>query len=181
MFSTQVSGSMNNFSTLQSLVWLPWLAYFGLQLVKSNQAKIWFSIVVSLQFLGGYPQHVLYGIGFAVLLSFFNRSVSFVKWLKSWLLTALLTLLVSAVAWVPFVNMLLHSTRMEQTTAQALVGSLNPVMLIKFVLPYFFDNPAVGMEMGSCLERSTQCRNLCHLVGLDKYWSKFIFTFEKVE
>ncbi|MBT3249624.1 MAG: YfhO family protein [Candidatus Pacebacteria bacterium] len=148
MFSTQISGSMNNFSTLQSLVWLPWLAYFGLQLVKNNSAKVWFSIVVVLQFLGGYPQHVLYGIGLAVLLSLFKRSISFTKWLKSWLLTAILTLAISAVAWVPFVDMLLHSTRMEQTLAQSQGGSLKPVMLIKFVLPYFFDNPAAGMKWG---------------------------------
>lgn len=152
MFSTQVSGSMNNFSTLQSIVWLPLLAYFGLKLVKESKNRIWFAVVVALQFWGGYPQHVLYGIGLAVLLSAFAyfqlKKLNLMEWLKAWSLTAGLVLLLSAAAWMPFVEMLLNSTRMEQTTQQALVGSLNPVMLIKFFLPYFFDNPATGMKWG---------------------------------
>ncbi|MBU1967156.1 hypothetical protein KKH50_02590, partial [Patescibacteria group bacterium] len=148
MFSTQISGSMNNFSTLQSLVWLPWLGYFGLQLINKNQAKFLFALVITLQFLGGYPQHVLYGIGLAVLLSVNDNSATFIKWLKAWLVTASLTLAMSAVAWLPFAEVLFNSTRMEQTSEQALVGSLNPIMLIKFVLPYFFDNPSAGVKWG---------------------------------
>ncbi len=148
MFSTQVSGSMNNFSTLQSLVWLPWLVYLGLKLTKYTQSRFLFGVVVLLQFLGGYPQHVLYGIGLSVLLSFFKRQNSFTRWLKTWLATASWSILLSAVAWVPFIDMLLHSTRMEQTTQQALVGSLHPAMLIKFILSYFFDNPSAGMKWG---------------------------------
>lgn len=152
MFSTQVSGSMNNFSTLQSIVWLPLLAYFGLKLVKEPKNRIWFAVVVALQFWGGYPQHVLYGIFLAVLLSAFTsfqvKNSDFIQWFKAWFISAILVLLVSAAAWLPFVEMLLNSTRMEQTTQQALVGSLNPAMLVKFFLPYFFDNPATGMKWG---------------------------------
>jgi len=153
MFSTQVSGSMNNFSTLQSLVWLPLLSYFGLKLVTDGKSRIWFAMVVALQFWGGYPQHVIYGIVLAVLLSAFQsfqvKNSKFTIWLKAWFISAILVLLISAAAWVPFVEMLLNSTRMEQTAEQALVGSLNPAMLVKFFLPYFFDNPASGMKWGS--------------------------------
>ncbi len=152
MFSTQVSGSMNNFSTLQSIVWLPLLSYLGLGLVRAAKQRIWFAMVVALQFLGGYPQHVLYGIGLAVLLSVFTevkaKGFKLFNWFNAWFSTAILVLLISAVAWLPFVEMLLNSTRMEQTAEQALVGSLNPAMLIKFFLAYFFDNPASGMKWG---------------------------------
>ena len=148
MFSTQISGSMNNFSTLQSLVWLPWLGYVGLQVTKNFKTKVLFSVVVLLQFLGGYPQHVLYGIAAAVFLSWLRKDTSYKKWFQYWGVTAVLTVSVSAAAWLPFINMLQHSTRMEQTSSQALVGSLQPAMLIKFILPYFFDNPSVGMKWG---------------------------------
>ena len=179
MFSAKVTESLNNFSILQSLVWLPLLSYFGLRLVKESKARVWFAVVVMLQVLGGYPQHVIYGIGLAVVLSGFdsclNSSIKnkqksqftlsslfkifsrknnskntsiFIEWLKSWTVTAILVFGLSAVAWMPFVDMLLESTRMEQTAQQALVGSLNPAMLIKFVLPYFFDNPSAGMKWG---------------------------------
>ena len=152
MFSTKVTESYNNFSILQSLVWLPLLSYFGLSVVKNVKARFWFGVVAALQFIGGYPQHVLYGIGLAVLLSAFQDLVDkkerFLEWIKAWSFTAIIVLLFSAVAWIPFLEMLLSSTRMEQTAQQALVGSLNPAMLIKFVLPYFFDNPATGMKWG---------------------------------
>lgn len=179
MFSARVTESLNNISILQSLVWLPLLSYFGLRLVKESKVRIWFAVVVMLQFLGGYPQHVIYGIGLAVVLSGFDcfvksyvndsiknqqRSQSIfssilnifsrenrqiiTRWLKAWVVTAALVFGLSAVAWVPFVDMLGQSTRMEQTAEQALVGSLNPAMMIKFILPYFFDNPSSGMKWG---------------------------------
>lgn len=152
MFSARVSESYNNISIIQSLVWLPLLSYFGLKLVKEPVSRIWFGIIVALQFWGGYPQHVLYGIGLAVLLSAFDyfqaKKAKFIDWLKAWVITAGLVLLVSADAWIPFVDMLLSSTRIEQTAEQALIGSLNPAMMIKFVLPYFFDNPSAGMQWG---------------------------------
>lgn len=154
MLSTQVSGSMNNFSTLQSLVWLPLVAYWGLRLFQYPRAKVWFAVTVMFQFLGGYPQHVLYSILLAVGLSAFQFfqaqpwKKTFISWLKAWSITAFLVLSFSAIAWIPFVDMLLESTRMEQTAQQALVGSLHPAMLVKFLLPYFFDNPSVGMKWG---------------------------------
>ncbi|OGJ37589.1 MAG: hypothetical protein A2383_01050 [Candidatus Pacebacteria bacterium RIFOXYB1_FULL_39_46] len=150
MLSTQITGSINNLATLQSIVWLPWLSYFGLQVVRQPRARWWFALVVLLQFLGGYPQHILYGVSLAVLFSaFINwRQITFKNWLSAWIITALAVFSLSAVAWLPFVDLLVRSTRTLQTSAQASVGSLHPVMFIKFILPYFFDNASAGMKWG---------------------------------
>ncbi|PJC42601.1 MAG: hypothetical protein CO040_03600 [Candidatus Pacebacteria bacterium CG_4_9_14_0_2_um_filter_36_8] len=189
MFSTQVSGSMNNFSTVQSLVWLPLLSYLGLKLVKEKSAKILFALAVTLQFLGGYPQHVIYGIALAVGLSLFvwlreNNKTNFSTWTKSWFfpwtITALLTLLLSAIAWIPFTEMLFKSTRMEQTTTQALVGSLQPAMLIKFVLPYFFDNPASGMKWGPAWSGQPNVGIYVTWLGLLALATSFFVTLTKL-
>lgn len=149
MLSTQISGSMNNFSTIQSMVWLPWLAWLGLG-IRAHKNKFWLGVVVLLQFWGGYPQHVLYGLLGAVLLSALRKDEAFswLCWLGAWLQSAVWVLGISAIAWIPFLEMLLASTRMEQTLSQAVVGSLHPLMLIKFILPYFFDNPQLGMKWG---------------------------------
>jgi hypothetical protein len=150
MFSTQITGSMNNIATLQSIVWLPLLGYFGLKLVQDKASRLWFSLVVMIEFLGGFPQHVLYGLILAVLLSaFFHfKKMPFKQWFMSWFWTGLLTIGVAAVAWLPFIEALQVSTRTLQTESQALIGSLHPAMLVKFVLPYFFDNPADGVKWG---------------------------------
>lgn len=152
MLSTQVTGSINNLSTLQSIVWLPLLGYWGLNLVKKRQARWWFATIVLCQFLGGYPQHVLYGIGLGVLLSIWRdlveKKISLAKWLLAWLETAGWTIGLAAIAWLPFLDMLNQSTRLQQSAEQALVGSLNPVMLIKLAIPYFWDNPSAGMKWG---------------------------------
>lgn len=159
MLSTQVAGSSNNVSTIQSIVWLPWLLWLGELVPTQARARWWFGLVACLQFLGGYPQHVVYSILAAVVFSWGQRwrgpddghgpvAVTARAWWRAWVLTGFWTLAVSAVAWVPFAEQLLRSTRIQQTASQAAVGSLNPVMMVKTVLPYFFDKPTAGMKWG---------------------------------
>lgn len=154
VFSTQLAGATNNLSTLQSLVWLPWITYLGFGVQKSFSKKICFGVVVLLQFLGGYPQHVIYSIFFAVLISFYDLlgdkkwPFRLKSWFVQWLVTALIVIAFSAAAWMPFAEGFVSSTRMTQSIEQAQVGSLHPGMMIKPFLPYFFDLPLVGMKWG---------------------------------
>jgi hypothetical protein len=149
-FSPQVIASLNNLSVMQSLTWLPLLSYLGLRLVKEKQFRGWFALAVLGQFLGGYPQHVLYGILLAVLLSGFKefKQISWKKWFRPWLVAGLFTLGLTAIAWVPFVDVLSKSTRVMQTEAQSTAGSFHPAGLIEFIVPYFFDNPQAGVRWG---------------------------------
>ena len=173
VLSTQMTVGINNISVIQSLSWFPWVVWAGLRvgnlaenLVKNKKnnflAHFWwpsvhFSLLILLQFLAGYPQHIIYSIFAAVLFSlfkfwqaekkiFFSR---FLWWLKHWLFTAVIMVLLSAVVWLPFVELFMESTRMLQSADQALVGSLHPAMLVKIFLPYFFENYALGMRWGS--------------------------------
>jgi len=149
VFSTQLTGSINNLSTVQSLVWLPWIVGLGLLLTEKKATRFYFSLAVFFQFAGGYPQHVVYAILASVLFSlFFVKKNGWFKWLTSWLQTACWTVMLSALIWLPFADLLLKSTRMLQTVEQAGVGSLDPVMTLKMVLPYIFDNPSLGIKWG---------------------------------
>jgi hypothetical protein len=144
-----VVGSTNNLSTLQSIVWFPWIIWAGQSVTLSLPKKAVFASLVTAQFLAGYPQHVVYAVAAAVGHSFFLYGRKNWKgWLMGWLSTMVLTLMVSAVAWVPFVESLVSSTRMEQTTTQAQTGSLHPSMLGKTVIAYLFDKPSTGMKWG---------------------------------
>ncbi len=151
--STQIAGSINNLSTLQSISWLPWLVWLGLNLKQGFKFKFFYALVVVLQFLGGYPQHVLYSILASVLLSLAvlfkpNKQLKIGNWFINWLVTGLLTIALSSFVWWPFVKVLFNSTRMQQTASQAMIGSLQPMMLLKVFLPYFFDKASWGVKWG---------------------------------
>jgi len=148
--STQLADGTNNLSIIQSLPWLPWVSYFGLQLFAKRWAKVWFAVVVWLQFAGGYPQHVLYAILAAVGLELMQDwgKIEKKKWLLTWFETAVLTVGLSSVIWLPFIQALLNSTRMQQSLHQATAGSMHPLMLIKLLVPYFFDKPLAGYKWG---------------------------------
>lgn len=150
MFSTQVSGSSNNLTTIQSIAWIPWILYAGSFIYTSVTARGVFALLVLAQFLSGYPQHVIYSIAMSVVFSSWEvwKKTTLKKWAISWLVTGTITLFVTAVAWLPFAESLLGSTRMIQSTTQAQVGSLDPKMLPKMVLTYIFDNPVAGMKWG---------------------------------
>lgn len=149
-FSTQVTGSSNNLVTIQAICWFPWVAYWSLRLFESIKNPLIFSIFILGQFFAGYPQHVIYAIFLAVVLSAIQhwKRISFLKWILRWALTGILTVGITAVAWLPFLEIFLQSTRILQTSEQAAVGSLHPLMLVKMILPYFFDNPAAGIKWG---------------------------------
>lgn len=177
MLSTQVAGSTNNFSTLQSIAWLPWLAWLGWHIYDNRAARILFAIVVLLQFLGGYPQHVIFSITYAVLISGWRlqKRKQVLSWLLAWIETSIYTLIISAVAWFPFVDLLLKSTRMDQSIEQAQVGSLHPAMLIKPFAPYFFDSAAAGMKWGPAWSGQPNVVFVITLVGILSVIVSFLF------
>lgn len=154
MFSPQVTGSINNLTTLQSIAWLPWVMYAGVRIAQHKKGVVLLAVIVSLQIFGGYPQYIIYSLIGAFFLCFLwlfqektlRKSVVYV--LLGWCLAGIITLGVTAIAWLPFLDYLLSSTRTVQTQAQSTVGSLHPAELVKAVVPYFFDMPQIGMKWG---------------------------------
>lgn len=167
-FNPQITGSINNISTLQSLSWMPWVVFFGLGVasktnIKSGRGMILFCFAVLAQFLGGYPQHVIYSIATAVIFSlyvFFEEHKTVhniwqkgIDWLRQWILAAVLVVPLTAVAWLPFLEVLQQSTRVIQTTSQAAAGSLHVSELLKSIHPHLFEHPAAGMKWGPLWNR----------------------------
>lgn len=147
MLSTQVTGSINNLVTIQSIAWFPWVLLASMN-IATHKGRVIFALCILFQFLAGYPQHVVYALLAAIFLSI-PKAVQVPKtWLYHWFLTGCITLFVTCVAWLPFIEPFFHSTRMIQTIQQAQSGSLHPFMLIKSFIPYFFDNPSWGMKWG---------------------------------
>lgn len=147
--SPQLTGAINNLSIIQSLAWVPWVVFAGINLTKKPKTWLIFSLIVTAQFLGGYPQHILFTILLAVIFSLFRqRQINWPVWFLSWLMTGLITVGMTSFIWLPFLQNLTNSTRMIQSSDQLTTGSLHPVELIKLVFPYFFEKPTAGYRWG---------------------------------
>lgn len=155
VYSTQVTGSMNNLTTLQSIAWVPWVLLLSLKLKGSFSSILILSFFIVGEILGGYPQYVFYTIIVGFLLSVWSQRKSFLKtwrtriaFLVRWMVVGIFSLGLSAFALLPFLQNLHNSTRTIQTQTQSITGSLHPLEPIKILVPYFFDNPAAGMKWG---------------------------------
>ncbi len=151
LLSAQVTNSLNNLSLLQSLAWTPWVMWLGLLLFKNSKAKWWLPVVIMLQLLGGYPQHMLYAIFGALFLSLFlvwEKNITFREWLSGWVKIGITSIALSTFVWLPFIKTLMNSTRVIQSAAQSVSGSLHPIELIKIIVPTFFDNLQLGLRWG---------------------------------
>ncbi len=151
-FSPQLTYSINNIVTLQSIAWFPWVVLGSLNLTKKKWGRIIFGLLILAQFMAGYPQHVLYSIMTTVLLdvclTIKHKNFQMRAWMLNWMKSGLIVLGITALAWLPFVRVLSESTRSIQNSTQAMVGSLNPMMLPKIILPYLFDLPSAGFRWG---------------------------------
>lgn len=188
LFSVPVISAVNNLSILQSLVFFPWILSAGIDIGKSRKAKFIFAWLILLQFLAGYPQHVIYSILGSVLFSiFFPTKIDWQKWWIAWIETAIWTVLLSCVVWLPLLKVLFESTRSIQTNAQATAGSIHPISFIQMLIPHFFDQPVVGMAWGKAFNGQTSrliylgwlgwLIFFVHLLKKKTKWDWFVMTF----
>ncbi len=155
-FSPQLMGALNNFATFQSISYVPWIVLCCLHFGRRRENSwLYVPVLITLQLLGGYPQHVFFSVLFGVALSWlFQENISSKKMISQmhyfgrWTAVGLLTILLSTFVWLPFVQNLNQSTRSLQTDEQAQTGSLRPDDLVKIITPTFFDNPSVGYKWG---------------------------------
>lgn len=152
-FSPQLAGAVNNISTFQSLSWMPVVIWAGLNIQK-KWGVLSLVLAIAAQLLGGYPQHVLYTVPTAILLSTYFNYVHLPKkkdwwhWLKLWLMAGILTVGLTAFVWMPFLEEVANSTRSIQADHQAAAGSLEFSELVKLFIPYLYDNPVEGIKWG---------------------------------
>lgn len=155
-FSPQLVGTLNNLATLQSISYVPWIVLSCLLFSRKSPGSWWYlPTLITLQLLGGYPQHVLFSVLFGVIISWLLRDNflsakinDHTKLFGRWVGVGIITLLLSAFIWLPFLQTLNQSTRSLQTVEQAQTGSLRIDDLIKIITPTFFDNPEVGYKWG---------------------------------
>lgn len=163
-FSPQLVGALNNLATLQSISYVPWIVLGCLRFGRKSPGSWWhLPILITFQLLGGYPQHVLFSVVFGVTISWLMRDIKFIG---RWLGVGIITLLLSAFIWLPFLQTLNQSTRSLQTTEQAQTGSLRIDDLIKIITPTVFDNPTVGYKWGPGWNRPTNLVLYFSWIGL---------------
>lgn len=160
-FAPQLTGSLNNLSTFQTMAWTPWVVLAGMGVARNRTWTFWvIPMLLTLQLAAGYPQHVLYSALTAVLInawlcrSQLTSPQGIIKWCVHWLAIGTTTIALSSVLWIPFLPVVKDSTRSIQTLKQGASGSLHPEDLVKVVFPYIFDQPAEGMKWGPSWNRT---------------------------
>lgn len=158
--SPQIAAVLNNIASLQSLSWMPWVVLAASKVHTTAWWKAAFVGFVFVQFLGGYPQYVLYSIVCGVALQtwqYWQNAMrrdakvlwqSAAEWLSTWSIAAVTVLLTTAVLWKPFLEVLENSTRAVQSYEQATTGSLQFYELSKILFPYLFEQQQLGMIWG---------------------------------
>ena len=157
MFSAPIVLSTQNFSILQSAAWMPWFitgvlgAYAG-----ERKWKVSLPCVFLLMVLGGHPQPVLYAVLAATLFAFFYPNVSLVKKTIALVVPVLFSVVIGALLFGPFLELVRYSTRSMMTTSDVLNGSVHPAFFLQWLIPNFFTNPQLGMLWGPAWDHLKQ-------------------------
>lgn len=143
IFSGYFSNTVGNLSILQSVSFVPWVLVFA---GDRSWRRFWkASLFLALLLMGGYPQLLLYVIVLGVVLF---PSASLRSTCMRWAGIVALSILLASAAIIPFVPTLLSSTRVLQTSSQAISGSLHPMDLLSLVFPRLFIDAQVGLKWG---------------------------------
>lgn len=139
------SGTMmvytNNISMIGVAALVPWVVWaIDRYVSKPTQIRLAIaSIIMTLQIFSGHPQFMYYTWLFTSAFVFWReRHIS--KLIYPGFLLLMLVFLLSAVQTIPFIEFVRESTRVGRDYAYATSGSLNPIDLVRFVLPNIVGN-----------------------------------------
>jgi hypothetical protein len=154
-FSGTAMVYIDNTSMLQAVTWLPWSMYFINIFIQKMSSKSYLGSLffLTLQVYAGHPQITFYSWLFVLFLIISIGSDRIVIKLKILFKIFIPVLLLGGVQLIPFIEFAVLSTRLGRGWEYATFGSLNPLMLIRFLIPAISGNPDLGTNwlLGSSL------------------------------
>ncbi|MEK7543782.1 MAG: hypothetical protein AAB557_02870 [Patescibacteria group bacterium] len=133
------SGSLvvyaNNIPILQVAALVPWVLAMWIRFLKYPTGKglIGFVLIASVQILSGHPQLTYYT--WLVLVGYSLYQKPTLKTVTLGLKAALFVLLLTSLQVVPFIKLIIESSRMGQDFSAASSGSVHPLSLLRLILP----------------------------------------------
>lgn len=147
--SLGVVSSANNLADIQSKTWLPFIFLFGYRMLKGNDKKaIWFLILsLVLGFLGGHPYPLFYAVfGLGLMVFLYKHSLK--EKLKAFWMVPVWCLALIVIVLLPFQELASLSTRTRMNLQEITVGSLAPQHLFSLFVPHIFRDPSRGISWG---------------------------------
>ena len=152
-FSGVLTTYLNNTSILQPAALVPWIFLAGYYFITKKGATPIFLILVSvLQIISGHPQITFYTWLLLLPFMLFSGRGSLCDKLKKLIFPIGMIAFISAVQTLPFICLAYSSARMKLGWVYATSGSLNPLKLIRLIVPAIAGNINMGtvlMEGGS--------------------------------
>jgi hypothetical protein len=167
-FSGPVLSLGNFYNHVAAAAWIPWALLMTDRALESRSRRPWIllTLVFALQFLAAEPFTLIATFGLSVACAFYrtgnprrllgeeNRRI-----LAAFVVVGLLMLALSAVQFLPSLDLLEHARRgteglpFNETTS----WSFHPLGLLEFVLPGFFGSPFDGPSLWTLV---LNCRNM---------------------
>lgn len=167
VFSAPIVLSTQNFSILQSATWMPWFVTGVLGACAGERRwKAFLPIVFLLMVLGGHPQPALYAMLFSAIFVFFYPHVSLFKKTIALIIPVLFSIIIGAVVFGPFLELVNNSTRSMMNASDVLSGSLHPAFFLQWLIPNFFSHPHLGMLWGPAWDHLKQADGYSGWIGI---------------
>ncbi len=133
MFSGYMVSVINLLASLASAIWFPVVLLFFDRYLKSKRFKdlIFLSIFLSFMFLGGEPIILYITILILFIISLVKKSI------KGFILSLILFLGIIGFQALPFLELILHSTRLNLEYSEASMWSFPIYGLTDFLIPFF--------------------------------------------
>jgi hypothetical protein len=149
MLSQPLLMAVSNVALLQTMAWMPYILWFTLLWVRDRKKKaLWLlPLVVSLSFLGGHPQPLVYlGLVLMPYVLFVARR----QWqtLVGLAVAVVVVVTLVAVQLVPLGELYSLSTRSNMPLSEIGHDSVHPAHFIDLAVPNFFSHPTEGMAWG---------------------------------
>ena len=180
----------NNFALLSSASWIPWILY-SLYRFASFPSRFTAGLMVvsiALGWYGNHPQPWILGIVassglfFVRVFTQFSVSTFLRKHVLLGIVAVVFTFLLVSINLIPMLEYTSRSTRTVLSTQDLIQGSLDPRLLVHWIMPNWYSNPDIGMVWGPEWNKIKQTHGFVGVGGLIlfAYGSYFAFRPRKL-
>lgn len=156
-----------------AFTWLPWLTLLTVKLLRGPTPRymIAFAFALAGEIYAGHPQITfyigIYVLGYIALDWLQNPTYQRVQAVISIVVASCLGILLSASQWLPTLTLVKYSTRATADASFVLSGSMPPIGLTQFLMPFAAGGGYTGKAFSSI--------QFAHLYHTPLYWELFAY------
>lgn len=139
-FSGEIFVYINNITILNVIVFIPLIIFLARKIILENKLRFLFFLFIAqaIQLFSGHPQVSYYTMFFTVFILFFTNNSSIKSRITLILMYVIVSILFASFQLIPFLELVMNSSRPFSNFAYASSGSFFLQDFITFILPTFY-------------------------------------------